>query len=137
MKTLHLVMRRPDKLFFEGDVAYLRVTQSDGDDGRAVDIFPGHLPMLMNLTVDMAKMVHEDGSETLFAHGNGMLNIERDRVVLLSDFIEWEDKINAAIERRKVAMEHEMDRRKQSFAEYRKSKVNLAKELVKLQNLKR
>ncbi len=133
MRTMHLVMRRPDKLFFEGDVLRLYITQNDS---TAVEILPGHIPMVMRLKTDMARFVLTDGSERYFASGDGILNIERDRIVILSDFMAWEEKLDAAINHRQRSIAEEVKRRRQSFTEYRLNKIEMTKAFIKLRKMK-
>ncbi|MFR1983141.1 MAG: hypothetical protein ACLS4Z_04980 [Christensenellaceae bacterium] len=62
-----------------------------------------------------------------------MLAVYRDKVVLQSDFLAWEEKLEEAIRRRETAMAQEKERRKQSFREYRLNKIEMAKIFISLE----
>ncbi len=129
MSTFHLIMLRPDKTFFDGEVVSVDVGLPDGRE----TLLRGHMPMLFNLTTAMAKLVFEDKSEKLFAHGEGILTVYPDKAILQSDFLAWEERMAAAIERREKAMEQEKLRRKQSYMEYKLNKLEMAKTFINLE----
>ena len=62
-----------------------------------------------------------------------MVSVYPDRVVLQSDFLAWEEKMDEAIRRREMAMEQEKERRRQSFREYRLNKMEMAKTFINLE----
>ena len=62
-----------------------------------------------------------------------MVSVYPDRVVLQSDFLAWEEKMDEAIRRRERAMEQEKERRRQSFREYRLNKMEMAKTFIRLE----
>ncbi|MBS1399533.1 MAG: F0F1 ATP synthase subunit epsilon [Firmicutes bacterium] len=128
-KTFSLLMLRPDKQFYEGEVSELSVVEPCG----RISILPGHMPMFINITTDMAKLTEADGAVRSFATGEGMVAIYGDRVVLQSDFLAWEEKLDEAIKRRETAMAQEKERRKQSFLEYRINKIEMAKTFINLE----
>ena len=70
-------MLRPDKQFYEGEVSELSVVEPCG----RISILPGHMPMFINITTDMAKLTEADGAVRSFATGEGMVAIYGDRVV--------------------------------------------------------
>ncbi len=129
MNTFRLIMLRPDKQFYEGEVSELCVSEPDGH----VTVLAGHAPMFANVTTGMAKLVEADGSVKSFATGEGMLAVYKERVVLQSDFLAWEAKLDEAILRRETAMAQEKERRKQSFLEYRINKIEMAKTFINLE----
>ena len=129
MNTFHLVMLRPDKCFYEGEVSSLSVSETTG----GISVLPGHMPMFLNITTDLAKLKEADGTEKSFATGEGMVSVYPDHVVLQSDFLAWEEKMDEAIRRREMAMEQEKERRRQSFREYRLNKMEMAKTFIRLE----
>ena len=128
-KTFSLLMLRPDKQFYEGEVSELSVVEPSG----RISNLPGHMPMFINITTDRAKRTVADGAVRSFATGEGMAAIYGDRVVLQSDFLAWEEKLDEAIKRRETAMAQEKERRKQSFLEYRINKIEMAKTFINLE----
>ena len=54
-------------------------------------------------------------------------------MVLQSDFLAWEEKLDQAIRRRETAMAQEKERRRQSFREYRLNKMEMAKTFINLE----
>ena len=128
-KSFRLQMLRPDKQFYEGDVVSLTVSEPDGK----IMLLPGHMPMFINITTGMASLTEADGTKRTFATGEGMLAVYRDKVVLQSDFLAWEEKLEEAIRRRETAMAQEKERRKQSFREYRLNKIEMAKTFISLE----
>ena len=128
--TFRLRMMRPDKEFFSGEVESLEISVPEGRE----TILAGHMPMFLNLTTDLCSFRLADGTVKTFAVGEGMLSIFRDETVLQSDFLAWEDRMSAAIARRKSFMEAEKERRKSSFLEYKLNKTEMAKTFIKLQN---
>lgn len=89
--------------------------------------------MFINITTGMASLTEADGTKRTFATGEGMLAVYRDKVVLQSDFLAWEEKLEEAIRRRETAMAQEKERRKQSFREYRLNKIEMAKTFISLE----
>ena len=85
-KTFSLLMLRPDKQFYEGEVRSLTAAEPDGQ----ISLLPGHMPMFINITTGMASLTEADGTKRTFATGEGMLAVYRDKVVLQSDFLAWE-----------------------------------------------
>lgn len=45
-KTFSLLMLRPDKQFYEGEVRSLTAAEPDGQ----ISLLPGHMPMFINIT---------------------------------------------------------------------------------------
>ncbi len=129
MNTFHLIMLRPDKQFYEGEATALSVAEPTG----RISVLPGHVPMFFNITTDMARLREADGTEKTFATGEGMVAVYRDKVVLQSDFLAWEEKLDEAIRRRETAMAQEKERRRQSFREYRLNKMEMAKTFINLE----
>ena len=128
-KTFSLLMLRPDKQFYEGEVRSLTAAEPDGQ----ISLLPGHMPMIINITTGMASLTEADGTKRTFATGEGMLAVYRDKVVLQSDFLAWEEKLEEAIRRRETAMAQEKERRKQRFREYRLNKIEMAKTFISLE----
>lgn len=126
--TFHLTMLRPDKEFYEGEVECLSIVAIDGKK----QVLANHLPMFMNLTSGLCSFTLADGTKKTFAMNDGMLSISHEEVVLQSDFLVWEDKLEEAVARRESFIEAEKKRRKESYLEYKQNKLEMAKTFVKL-----
>lgn len=132
MKSFHVTMLRPDKVFFEGDIESLIVTCPDGQ----VQILKNHMPLILNLAPGMAKMKF-DGKTVSFATGDGMLRVADNECVILSDFLAWEDKLDAAIKNREENIRNELERRHKSFIEHKLSQMEIARIFANLDRLKK
>ena len=132
MKTFHITMLRPDKVFYEGEVESIFVNRSDG----LAEILVHHMPMIMSLSPGMAKI--KTANEMIpFATGDGMLHISKDGCILTSDFLAWEDKLDAAIKNREENINNELDRRHKSFIEHKLSQMEIARIFASLDRLKK
>lgn len=132
MKTFHITMLRPDKVFYEGDVEAIIVNRPDG----FVEIMANHMPMIMSLAPGMAKMRIEN-KIVPFATGDGMLQIAKDGCTITSDFLAWEDKLDAAIKNREENIHNELERRHKSFIEHKLSQMEIARIFASLDRLKK
>lgn len=128
--TFHLIMLRPDKAFFAGEVESLTISKPDGRE----TILARHLPVFMNLTTDLCSFTLADGTKKTFAMGEGMLTVSRQDVILQSDFLAWEEKMDDAIAHRESYIDAETQRRKKSFLEYKQNKIEMAKTFMRLQH---
>lgn len=122
-------MLRPDREFFDGEVESLSIETPRGKE----QILAHHLPMILNLTASLCHFCLADGTKKTFAINEGTLTILRDRVVLQSDFLAWEEKFEAALARRERFIAQERKKRKESFLEYKQNKLEMAKTFVRLQ----
>lgn len=86
---LHLIIYTPIGKYLEQDVDFLNVQSTEYNLG----ILPHHSPLVTTVKVSPMKIVDEEGSH-LFAIGNGILRIEKDKTVLLLDSIESKDEID-------------------------------------------
>ncbi|MBO4988771.1 MAG: F0F1 ATP synthase subunit epsilon [Clostridia bacterium] len=127
--TFHLIMLRPDKEFFSGEVESLMISKPDGRE----TILARHMPVFMNLTTDICSFTLADGTKKAFAMGEGMLTVSGREVVLQSDFLAWEEKMEEAVAHRETYIDAETQRRKKSFLEYKQNKIEMAKTFMKLQ----
>ena len=55
-KTFSLLMLRPDKQFYEGEVRSLTAAEPDGQ----ISLLPGHMPMFINITTGMASLTEAE-----------------------------------------------------------------------------
>lgn len=133
MKTFFAELYTPDKKFFSGEIVSLSVTLPDG----TIEVLGGHMPAICELAPGKCSMKFEDGKRRVFASSEGMLNIQRDCVSMTSVFLEWEEDLEKAIAEWEKRMAEEIERRKESFAEYQQGVINLRRLCINLSRKKR
>jgi len=84
MKLFHLVLRTPEKHFFEGDVESLTLLQSDGLRTFLAD----HEPCLGNIVGGVCKYVIAEQT-VHFVTADGFFLVEKGRVIVNSSLIEY------------------------------------------------
>lgn len=86
---LHLVIYTPTGKYLEQDIDFLNVQSSDYNLG----ILPHHSPLVTTVKVSAMKIKDEEGYH-MYAIGDGILKVEKDKTVLLLDSIESKDEID-------------------------------------------
>lgn len=86
---LHLVIYTPTGKYLEQDIDFLNVQSSDYNLG----ILPHHSPLVTTVKVSAMKIKDEEGYH-MYAIGEGILKVEKDKTVLLLDSIESKDEID-------------------------------------------
>ncbi len=86
---LHLVIYTPAGKYLEQDIDFLNVQSSDYNLG----ILPHHSPLVTTVKVSAMKIKDEEGYH-MYAIGEGILKVEKDKTVLLLDSIESKDEID-------------------------------------------
>lgn len=79
----------PDGKHFEDQAELLSLTLSDGDIG----IMKGHLPLIGIIQISHFKYL-KDGKTTEYAIGGGVLNIKKDKIIILADSFESKAEID-------------------------------------------
>jgi F-type H+-transporting ATPase subunit epsilon len=130
MKEFFVQLLTPDKTLFEGEVVRLNCTLDDG----GVEILGGHMPSISGIVAGRCVITLADNTRKVFASNDGILNIGRDKVILLSDLLEWEEDLAKAIKEREEHISKEQQRRKQSDLENRLSLVALQRAFAYLKN---
>lgn len=128
MTTFPVAILRPDRVFFEGDAVGVRVASDEIHE----EIRAGHMPMLLRFGLGMMELFLPDGTARKFATGDGMLQVKRDSVLILSDFLAWEDHIDTAVAHRQSYITAENERRRRSYHEYRINQINMSKTFISL-----
>lgn len=121
MKTFFVQLITPDKTLFEGEIIRLNVSVDDG----GIEILGGHMPSVTAVVPARCEITLPDNTRRVFASAEGVLNIGRDKTVMLSDLLEWEEDLAKALNEREQRISQEHQRRKQSDIEYRLSLVAL------------
>ena len=104
MSTLHLDVLTPYKKYMSKDVTYLRVRNDDAILG----ILPGHAPIITTVNISEMMIKDENGKETLFAIGGGLLSVKDNVATLMVNSIESQDEIDFS--RAEAAKERAMHR---------------------------
>ena len=81
-RLFRLEIISPDRVFYQGDVAMVELTTSEGDVG----IYKNHIPMTMIV-------VPEEGQKRAALH-SGFIEVLPDKVTILAELAEWPDEID-------------------------------------------
>ncbi len=102
-KRLHLEIRTPQQLIYEGEIASVR---APGELG-SFEILAGHIPFLTVLEIGEIRIRESDTSQS-FATSGGVFEVLRTGVTMLADTAEWASEIDVerAETARQRAMEH-------------------------------
>ena len=95
-KRLHLEIRTPEQLIYEGDITSVR---APGELG-SFEILVGHLPFLTVLEVGEIRLRESDTSQSIATSG-GVFEVLRTGVTVLADTAEWAYEID--VERAEAA----------------------------------
>jgi F-type H+-transporting ATPase subunit epsilon len=79
--TYPLVIATPHARLFDGPASAVRVRAVDGELG----VMASHAPMVAELTIGEMMVTEPSGEETYFATSGGVLRVEEDGVVIISD----------------------------------------------------
>ncbi|MBO4285882.1 MAG: ATP synthase F1 subunit epsilon [Bacilli bacterium] len=104
MSAFHLDILTPYKKYMSKDVTYLRVRNDDA----VLGILPGHAPIITTVNISEMMIKDENGKETLFAVGGGLLSIKDNVATLMVNSIESQDEIDFS--RAEAAKERAMHR---------------------------
>lgn len=127
MNFFKLKMLTPEKILFEGNVSSLKVMLSDG----GLEILASHLPSISFLSSGECRIKLEDGSQKTFISDDGIMNIERSKVTLSSDFLEWSENLSTVLEEKQKRISLEKERRSESFTQHQLGSLDLIKTFIK------
>ncbi len=126
-ETLKLEIVTPQAVVYEADVQMVTLPAVDGQIG----VLPKHVPLLTQLTPGEL-IVRRDGTETLMAVGEGLVQITADRVSIVTDMAVAADRIDdARVEEAKQRAEARL-RDKISDEEVASVNASLARSLAQL-----
>ena len=111
-KRLHLEIRTPEQLIYEGDVTSVR---APGELGL-FEILAGHLPFLTVLDIGEIRIREADAPQSIATSG-GVFEVLRTGITVLADTAEWAYEID--IERAEAARQ-----RAQELLASRDSNIN-------------
>lgn len=128
MKTFHLKIYTPTKQFFNGDVVQIIIETSDGELGILAD----REPAVIAIVAGVIKLQMQDGSWKTSAGGEGVLQVMKSSVTLLSYTMEWAEDLETARINREIERAEERLRQQRSISEYKMGKLELARAFAKL-----
>ena len=119
MKSFHLEILTPERVFYKGECVSLIVPITDGKLGIMAD----RAPITASLTYGEAYYTKPDGEKVLFSISGGMVDAEYNRVELLCDSALLPEEIDEAEEYKKLQMARSEMAHKQGKREYLLSKL--------------
>lgn len=88
-KRLHLEIRTPQQLIYDGDVTSVRAPGQLG----LFEILAGHIPFLTVLDIGEIRIRESDTSQSLATSG-GVFEVLRTGITVLADTAEWASEID-------------------------------------------
>ncbi len=111
---LHVELVSPERILFSGE-ADMVITRTTGGD---IAFQPGHAPFLGVLQIGAARIRLTDGREEVAAVHGGFVEVNDDRVIILSDIAELSSQIDVArAERAKARAEQRLQQDHDAEAE--------------------
>lgn len=86
MKTFNFIVSTPDGKIFEDKVCSVRLRAAEGD----VTILAGHISFITPVVSCRCVLKLSDGIKKIGKTRGGMLSVEKERTVLLSNVFEFE-----------------------------------------------
>ena len=128
MKTFSLKVLASDKVFFDDRCKMVILPAQDGQLG----VLANHGDMVVALNMGEMRIQREDETWETALIGKGVMQDINNRMVILTEFAERPEEIDAkrALEAKQRA--EEQLRQKQSILEYHHSKVALARAMARL-----
>ena len=126
-ETLRLEIVTPQATIFSEDVTMVTLPASEGEMG----VYPGHVPLITQL-VPGEVIVNQDGKDRFLAVGEGLVEVARDRVSVVTDMAIPSDQIDQA--RAEEARERAAARLREKISDEEVASVNasLARSLAQL-----
>jgi F-type H+-transporting ATPase subunit epsilon len=90
--TLSVQVVSPEQVLYEGEAEMVVCRTSDGD----IAFLPGHVPFLGTLGIAKVRALLPDGGEQTVAVHGGFVEVNHDKVIVLSDVAELPEQIDVA-----------------------------------------
>ncbi len=132
MNTFTLEIVATDADFYQGPCEMLTVTATDGEKG----ILQGHEPMVMALAAGELRYT-VDGKQHIAAVGDGFAEITGDKVVIISDFAEKPEDIDAKRAERDRIRAEERLKANESAVEYARAQAELSHAVAQLKVIRK
>ncbi len=122
MKSFHLEILTPERVFYKGDSVSLTVPITDG----MIGILAGREPVTASVTVGDAHYVTPDGRRVVFSVSNGMLDVSDTGVTLICDSALLPEEIDEEAARIEAELARAELNEKQSRKDYMMSQLMLS-----------
>ena len=96
--TLHVELVSPEQVLYSGDASMVVARTAGGGD---IAFLTGHAPFLGVLVPGVVRVIEEEGGELRVAVFGGFVEVNHDRVSILSDAAELADTIDVDAVRRR------------------------------------
>lgn len=126
MKLFHVVLKTPDKVVYVGDVASLTITQSDG----YTTFLAGFENSFGAFVSGVQKLIDENNTQMSFVTEGGVFDVENGTLTLSSALIVQSDDLPSILGRIESEREERKLKHERSRKEYSKSKMEMAKSLL-------
>lgn len=128
MKTFHIDILSPERVFYTGECASLVLPIGDGYIG----IMAGRSPMTAAIASGEASFVKPDGERISCAVSQGIVDVTKNGVKLLCESVLLPSEIDEAKERETAEIARAEMSKKQSYTNYRLSQLTFAKAMNNL-----
>ena len=128
MRSFHLEILTPERVFYRGEAISLIVPITDGMLG----IMAGRAPITASVTCGEAYYTTPEGEKILFSVWGGMIDVLDNTVKLLCDSALLPEEIDEEKERMEVERSREALKSKQAHIDYTMSKLMLKNAINKL-----
>lgn len=128
MKSFHLEILTPERVFYSGECLSLSVPITDG----MIGIQAGREPVTASVSVGNAHYVSPDGKRVVFSVSNGMLDVSDTGSVLICDSALLPEEIDEEAARIEAELARAELSTKQSRREYMMSRLMLSNAINKL-----
>lgn len=81
---MYIEIVTPEKKVYEGDVNSVKVPGKKG----AFQVLNDHAPIVSTLEAGMVSVVEPDGNEILFKAGGGVIELKKNKVIILVESID-------------------------------------------------
>lgn len=134
MKSFHLEIMTPQRVFYRGESVSLIVPTTDGMLG----IMANREPLTSSLTRGEAYYTKPDGEKILFSISGGMIDVENNTVKVLCEYALLPEEIDEEHERREMENARFELRKAQSKRDYILSRLMLSNAInnIKVKNKK-
>ena len=128
MNTFRLTVLSSNRTFFDGDCVSVRIPTSDGFYG----VMAHHRNMIAATVPGEIKYTLPDGDENIAAISAGIVKVEDNTVLILTESAERPDEIDAVRARRVADEAKEEMLKRQSVLDYNFAQAKLARSLNRL-----
>ncbi len=90
MRYIPLEIYTPLKKYFVGDVSFILVQS----DNYRLGILPRHERMISTIKISELVLTFPGGKKVSYAVGGGMINVKKDKTIIIVDSIENKDEID-------------------------------------------